>query len=179
MATKNLLDTIRKNTTQAVSAAKPKAEEDRKAHAAPSPAPAPVAPVNDAAQAAFRAQATANLTKTPAKGLLDTIEPVDPSRMRIQATTRMSGASHKAVTVKMPKLLIRAIEKHTRKQNIAAYIVHSLAKDLAATLEKMAEEGATASHEAYDEDDRNAFCGVTSSLLLAEIAWLEQNPEEE
>ena len=72
MAKKDLLATIRKNTTQAVTAGKAQAEEDRKAHA-PTPAPAPVAPANDATVAAFRAQATANLTKTPAKGLLDTI----------------------------------------------------------------------------------------------------------
>lgn len=180
MATRDLKSLVRKNTEAAAVASTVKAEEDRKAHQAkaPAPAPAPVAPVSDAAQAAFRAQATANLTKTPAKGVLDTIEPVDPSTIRIQATTRMSGETHKAVTVKLPKLLIRAIEKHTRKQNIAAYFVHSLAKDLAATLEKMAAEGVTTSHEAYEEDDRNAFCGVTSPLLLAEIAWLEQNPED-
>ena len=61
MAKKDLLATIRKNTTQAVTAGKAQAEEDRKAHA-PTPAPAPVAPANDATLAAFRAQATANLS---------------------------------------------------------------------------------------------------------------------
>lgn len=175
MATKNLLDTIRKNTTQAVSAAKPKAEEDRKAHAAPSPAPAPVAPVNDAAQAAFRAQATANLTKTPAKGLLDTIEPVDPAGIRMQATTRMPGETHKAATFKLDLRMIAYLDAVSRKQNIAALVSHLLARGIADVLREQEAKGSTAYHESYDSADRNAFCGVTDPALLAMIRYIEES----
>ena len=174
MATKNLLDTIRKNTTQAVSAAKPKAEEDRKAHA-PTPAPAPVAPANDATVAAFRAQATANLTKTPAKGLLDTIDPVDPSTYRLQATTRMPGETHKAATFKLDLRMIAFLDAVSRKQNIAALVSHLLARGIADVLREQNEKGSTAYHESYDSADRNAFCGVDDPTLLAMIRHIEES----
>lgn len=174
MATKNLLDTIRKNTTQAVTAAKPKAEEDRKAHA-PVPAAAPTA--NDAALVAFRGQATANLTKQPAKGTLDTIQPVDPSTYRVQATTRMPGETHKAVTVKMDLRTIALLDHVSRKQNIAALVSHLLVRGLAEVLREQATKGTTSYHESYDSADRNAFCGVSDPLLLALIAHTEQNPQ--
>ena len=174
MATKNLLDTIRKNTTQAVTAAKPKAEEDRKAHA-PSPVAAPTAPANDAALVAFRGQATANLTKKPLKGALDTIEPVDPAGLRVQVSTRMPGETHKAVTVKMDLRTIALLDHVSRKQNIAALVSHLLVRGLAEVLREQATKGTTSYHESYDSADRNAFCGVSDPLLLALIAHTEQN----
>lgn len=176
MATKNLLDTIRKNTTQAVSAAKPKAEEDRKAHA-PAPAAAPTAPADDAALAAFRQQATANLTKQPARGLLDTIEPVDPGAHRIQASTRMPGETHKATTFKMDLRMIAYLDAVSRKQNIAALVSHLLARGIADVLREQAAKGSTAYHESYDSADRNAFCGVSEPLLLAMIRSIEEQGE--
>lgn len=175
MATKNLLDTIRKNTTQAVTAAKPKAEEDRKAHA-PSPA-APTAPANDAALVAFRGQATANLTKQPVKGTLDTIEPVDPSTYRVQATTRMPGETHKAVTVKMDLRAIALLDTISRGQNIAALVSHALARGLADILREQAAKGTTSYHESYDSADRNAFCGVSDPLLLAMVRSVEESSQ--
>ena len=174
MAKKDLLATIRKNTTQAVTAGKAQAEEDRKAHA-PTPAPAPVAPANDATLAAFRAQATANLTKTPAKGLLDTIDPVDPSTYRLQATTRMPGETHKAATFKLDLRMIAFLDAVSRKQNIAALVSHLLARGIADVLREQYEKDSTAYHESYDSADRNAFCGVTDPALLAMIRYIEES----
>jgi hypothetical protein len=178
MATKNLLDTIRKNTTEAVTAARPKADEDRKAHA-PADAPsAPAKPSDDAALTAFRQQATTNLTKVPAKGTLDTTEPVDPSGYRVQATTRMPGETHKATTYKMDLRMIGMLDALSRKQNIAALISHLVARGLADVLREQAGKSTTSYHESYDSGDRNAFCGVTEPLLLAMVAFVEQNKHE-
>lgn len=174
MAKKDLLATIRKNTTQAVTAGKAQAEEDRKAHA-PTPAPAPVAPANDATLAAFRAQATANLTKTPAKGLLDTIDPVDPSTYRLQATTRMPGETHKAATFKLDLRMIAFLDAVSRKQNIAALVSHLLARGIADVLREQYEKDSTAYHESYDSADRNAFCGVNDPTLLAMVRYIEES----
>ena len=174
MAKKDLLATIRKNTTQAVTAGKAQAEEDRKAHA-PTPAPAPVAPANDATLAAFRAQATANLTKTPAKGLLDTIEPVDPTSYRLQATTRLPGDTHKAATFKLDLRMIAFLDAVSRKQNIAALVSHLLARGIADVLREQYEKDSTAYHESYDSADRNAFCGVNDPTLLAMVRYIEDS----
>lgn len=174
MAKKDLLATIRKNTTQAVTAGKAQAEEDRKAHA-PTPAPAPVAPANDATLAAFRAQATANLTKTPAKGLLDTIDPVDPSTYRLQATTRMPGETHKAATFKLDLRMIAFLDAVSRKQNIAALVSHLLARGIADVLREQNAKGSTAYHESYDSADRNSFCGVDDPTLLAMVRYIEES----
>ena len=174
MAKKDLLATIRKNTTQAVTAGTAQAEEDRKAHA-PTPAPAPVAPANDATLAAFRAQATANLTKTPAKGLLDTIEPVDPTSYRLQATTRLPGDTHKAATFKLDLRMIAFLDAVSRKQNIAALVSHLLARGIADVLREQYEKDSTAYHESYDSADRNAFCGVNDPTLLAMVRYIEDS----
>lgn len=181
MATRDLKSLVRKNTEAAAVASTVKAEEDRKAHQAkaPTPAPAPVAPVSDAAQAAFRAQATANLTKKPVVGALDTIEPVDPSGVRIVVTTRMPGATHKAYTVKMDVRQIALIEQVTKKQNVAAYVSHVLAVGTATILREMQAKGTTTYHEHYESSDRNTFCGVPDPLLLACIAYIEKNQNQE
>ena len=172
MATKSLLDTIRKNTTQAVTAAQPKAEEDRKAHA-----PAPVAPSPDAALQAFQTQAKANLTKAPPKGLLDTIEAVDPGAYRVQATTRMPGETHKAATYKLDLRMLALLDAISRKQNIAALVSHLVARGIADVLREQEAKKSTNYHESYDSNDRNAFCGVTEPLLLAMVAHIEQNAD--
>ena len=171
MATKKLsmLDTFRNNTNDVLTAS-----EDRKAHAFAATAK----PTEDAALTAFRQQATTNLTKVPAKGMLDTIEPVDPNAYRVQATTRMPGETHKATTYKMDFRMIGVLDAVSRKQNIAALISHLVARGLADVLREQAAKGTTSYHESYDSSDRNAFCGVSEPLLLALVASVEQNKPE-
>lgn len=162
MATRDLKSLIKKNTKASAERITAQADDDR---------------AKSEAQRAFATQARANLTRQPALGLLDTIEPVDPSALRIQSTTRMPGETHKAVTVKMDKRLIAFLDTVSRKQNIAALMQHLVARGVADVLRDMERTGTPNYHESYDSADRNAAWGVSDPKLLALVAWIEKNGE--
>ena len=130
-----------------------------------------------AAMEAFLRQARANLTHAPAKGLLDTLMGVDPSSRKIQAYTRMPGATHTPMTFKMDNRLIQVIDAVSREQNLAALISHLIVRGLCEVMREMdASKDLKAFHCSYETTDRNEFCGVNDQKLLAMIKWVEDNP---
>lgn len=163
MATKDLkkLTAIVKNDLSAV---EDKVKEDT------TPAK-PVLPV--ASSGAFRAAVESNVKPATKSGAIDTLEALDPLGLKIQASTRMPGETHKPVTYKMDVRLIALLEILTRKQNQAAAISHLLVKGLAAVQQEMLASGSKNYHVSYESDDRNAFCGVEDEALLRLIAGIE------
>jgi hypothetical protein len=130
----------------------------------------PVFKAKEEALEALRKQVKANLTKAPIQGALDTVEPIDPSNWKIQATTRMPGDTHRTTTFKLDKHLV------SRKQNIAALVSYLITRGLTEVLREMETSNkVTTFHTAYETSDRNAFCGVNDQTLLAMVRWVEED----
>ena len=125
---------------------------------------------------ALRKQVRANLTNAPIQGALDTVEPIDPSNWKIQATTRMPGDTHRTTTFKLDKRLAKVLNLVSREQNIAALVSFLITRGLTEVLREMeASNKQTVFHTAYETSDRNAFCGVTDKTLLAMVRWVEED----
>jgi hypothetical protein len=125
---------------------------------------------------ALRKQVRANLTKAPIQGALDTVEPIDPSHWKIQATTRMPGDTHRTTTFKLDKRLVEVLDLVSRKQNIAALVSYLITRGLTGVLREMeASNKVTTFHTAYETSDRNTFCGVNDPTLLAMVRWVEED----
>lgn len=136
----------------------------------------PVSKASEQALEALRKQVRANLTKAPIQGALDTVEPIDPSNWKIQATTRMPGDTHRTTTFKLDKRLVEVLDLVSRKQNIAALVSYLITRGLTEVLREMeASNKLTAFHTAYETSDRNAFCGVNDKTLLAMVRWVEED----
>jgi len=136
----------------------------------------PVFKASEQALEALRKQVKANLTKSPIQGALDTVEPIDPSHWKIQATTRMPGDTHRTTTFKLDKRLVEVLDLVSRKQNIAALVSYLITRGLTEVLREMeASNKLTAFHTAYETSDRNAFCGVNDKTLLAMVRWVEED----
>ena len=136
----------------------------------------PVFKANEQALEALRKQVKANLTKSPIQGALDTLEPIDPSNWKIQATTRMPGDTHRTTTFKLDKRLVEVLDLVSRKQNIAALVSYLITRGLTGVLREMeASNKLTTFHTAYETSDRNAFCGVNDQTLLAMVRWVEED----
>ena len=136
----------------------------------------PVFKANEQALEALRKQVKANLTKSPIQGALDTVEPIDPSNWKIQATTRMPGDTHRTTTFKLDKRLVEVLDRVSRKQNIAALVSYLITRGLTEVLREMeASNKVTTFHTAYETSDRNAFCGVNDKTLLAMVRWVEED----
>ncbi len=134
----------------------------------------PVFKAKDEELEALRKQVKANLTKAPIQGALDTVVPIDPSRWKIQATTRMPGDTHRTTTFKLDKRLVEVLDSVSRKQNIAALVSYLITRGLTEVLREMeASNKLTVFHTAYETSDRNAFCGVNDKTLLAMVRWVE------
>ena len=125
---------------------------------------------------ALRKQVRANLTNAPIQGALDTVEPIDPSNWKIQATTRMPGDTHRTTTFKLDKRLAKVLNLVSREQNIAALVSFLITRGLTEVLREMeASNKQTVFHTAYETSDRNAFCGVNDKTLLAMVRWVEED----
>lgn len=136
----------------------------------------PVVKTNERALEALRKQVKANLTKAPVLGALDTVEPIDPSHWKIQATTRMPGETHRTTTFKLDKRLVEVLDLVSRKQNIAALVSYLITRGLTEVLRELdASDKLTTFHTAYETSDRNAFCGVNDKTLLAMVRWVEED----
>ena len=136
--------------------------------------------VNVPALEAWRKQVRANLTKAQIQGVLDTVEPIDPSNWKIQATTRMPGDTHRTTTFKLDKRLVEVLDRVSRKQNIAALVSYLITRGLTEVVREMeASKNVTTFHTAYETADRNAFCGVTDQTLLAMVRWVEEEMARE
>jgi hypothetical protein len=136
----------------------------------------PVFKAKDEELEALRKQVNANLTKSPIQGALDTVEPIDPSHWKIQATTRMPGDTHRTTTFKLDKRLVEVLDLVSRKQNIAALVSYLITRGLTEVVREMdASNKVTTFHTAYETSDRNAFCGVTDKTLLAMVRWVEED----
>jgi hypothetical protein len=140
----------------------------------------PVFKAKDAELEALRKQVKANLTKAPIQGALDTLEPIDPSNWKIQATTRMPGDTHRATTFKLDNRLVGVLDLVSRKQNIAALVSYLITRGLTEVLRELeASDKMTTFHTAYETTDRNAFCGVDDKTLLAMVRWVEEDMARE
>ena len=136
----------------------------------------PVFKAKEEALEALRKQVKANLTKAPIQGALDTVEPVNPSNWKIQATTRMPGDTHRTTTFKLDKRLVEVLDLVSRKQNIAALVSYLITRGLTEVLREMETSNkVTTFHTAYETSDRNAFCGVNDQTLLAMVRWVEED----
>ena len=136
----------------------------------------PVFKADEQALEALRKQVRANLTKAPIQGALDTVEPIDPSHWKIQATTRMPGDTHRTTTFKLDKRLVEVLDLVSRKQNIAALVSYLITRGLTEVVREMeASNKVTTFHAAYETSDRNAFCGVNDKTLLAMVRWVEED----
>jgi hypothetical protein len=139
-------------------------------------APRPVFKASEEALEALRKQVRANLTKAPIQGALDTVEPIDPSNWKIQATTRMPGDTHRTTTFKLDKRLVGVLDSVSRKQNIAALVSYLITRGLTEVVREMeASNKVTTFHTAYETSDRNAFCGINDKTLLAMVRWVEED----
>lgn len=132
--------------------------------------------VNPSALEAFRRQVVANLIKAPLDGVLDTIEPVDPLLLKIQATTRMPGEGHTAMTFKVDNRLVGLLNALSRRQNLAALVNHLVVRGLVDVMREMQATNIATYHVSYDSNDRNALCGVDDATLLAMIRYVAENP---
>jgi hypothetical protein len=140
----------------------------------------PVFKAKDAELEALRKQVKANLTKAPIQGALDTLEPIDPSNWKIQATTRMPGDTHRTTTFKLDNRLVGVLDLVSRKQNIAALVSYLITRGLTEVLRELeASDKMTTFHTAYETTDRNAFCGVDDKTLLAMVRWVEEDMARE
>jgi hypothetical protein len=140
----------------------------------------PVFKAKDAELEALRKQVKANLTKAPIQGALDTLEPIDPSNWKIQATTRMPGDTHRTTTFKLDNRLVGVLDLVSRKQNIAALVSYLITRGLTEVLRELeASNKQTVFHTAYETSDRNAFCGVNDKTLLAMVRWVEEDMARE
>lgn len=136
----------------------------------------PVLKASEQALEALRKQVKANLAKAPIQGALDTVEPIDPSHWKIQATTRMPGDTHRTTTFKLDKRLVEVLDLVSRKQNIAALVSYLITRGLTEVLREMeASNKLAVFHTAYETSDRNAFCGVNDKTLLAMVRWVEED----
>lgn len=146
----------------------------------PSMAALPPVEVNVPVLEALRRQVRANLAKAPILGALDTVEPIDPSHWKIQATTRMPGDTHRTTTFKLDKRLVEVLDRVSRKQNIAALVSYLITRGLTEVVRELeASKKLTAFHTAYETADRNAFCGVNDQTLLAMVRWVEEDMARE
>ena len=136
----------------------------------------PVFKASEQVLEALRKQVRANLTKAPIQGALDTVEPIDPSHWKIQATTRMPGDTHRTTAFKLDKRLVEVLDMVSRKHNIAALVSYLITRGLTEVLREMgASNKQTTFHTAYETSDRKAFCGVNDKTLLAMVRWVEED----
>ena len=136
----------------------------------------PVFKASEQVLEALRKQVRANLTKAPIQGALDTVEPIDPSHWKIQATTRMPGDTHRTTAFKLDKRLVEVLDMVSRKHNIAALVSYLITRGLTEVLREMgASNKLTTFHTAYETSDRKAFCGVNDKTLLAMVRWVEED----